>query len=181
VTRSSRGAPADRAASLLRAYSASARISQYLVQRLDPAVWRATLRGAGGTGEAGGTRATGSGRPKTIASLVAHIHNCGLRYLERTDPTRVPPELDRFRVTPAEAVRALGAKRRIVLDVVGAALREGRRIVGFPHDATTYLAYYLSHDSHHRGQIVMLARLLGRPIDRDTMSGMWQWAARARE
>ncbi|HKS17427.1 MAG TPA: DinB family protein [Planctomycetota bacterium] len=150
-------------ASLLRAYSASARINQYLAQRLHPAVWR-----------------VGSGR--TVASLFAHMYNCGLRYLVRTDPkAAVPEELDRFTVTPAQAIRAFGAKRKAVEKVVGRALVAGRRIVGFPHDAATYLAYYLSHDSHHRGQIALLARQLGHPLDRETMSGMWQWAARAKE
>jgi uncharacterized damage-inducible protein DinB len=160
----------EAAAALLRSYSASARINQYLVERLDPAVWRVAVRG-------------NEGKPlRTIAALVAHLHNCGLRYLVRTAPAAaVPPELDRLRVTRAQAVRALGAKRRAVLRIVGAALAEGRRIVGFPYDAASYLAYYAVHDGHHRGQIVMLARLLGHPISQETMSGMWQWTRRAAE
>jgi uncharacterized damage-inducible protein DinB len=161
----------DPATALLRAYSASARINQYLVQRVDPAVWRAMPPG---TERRRGTR--------TIAALVAHLHNCGLRYLERTDPrARVPGELDRFTVTPSQAVRALGAKRTAVLRVVGNAMAENRRIVGSPHDAASYLAYYMSHDAHHRGQIVLLARQLGHPVSRATMIGMWQWTARANE
>ena len=84
-------------------------------------------------------------------------------------------------MTPAQAARALGAKRKAVLRVVGAAIAEGRRIVGFPHDATSYLLYYMAHDNHHRGQIVMLARQLGHPVSRKTMVGMWQWSARAEE
>jgi uncharacterized damage-inducible protein DinB len=160
----------DPAASLLRACSASARVNQFLVERLHPEVWRQRPR----SGPAAGA--------KTIASIVAHLHNCGLRYLERTEPgAAVPKPLDRHRVTQREAVRSLGAKRRAVLAVVGAALRESRPIVGFPHDAATYLAYYLGHDHHHRGQIALLARLLGHPIDEDTMAGMWQWTARAAE
>jgi len=160
----------DPTAALLRAYSASARINQYLVEHLDPAVWRARVEG--GHGE----------KLRTVAALVAHLHNCGLRYLERTDRTaRVPAELDRFRVTPAQAVRALGAKRRAVQRVVTAALADGRRITGFPYDAATFVLYYLAHDSHHRGQIVMLARLLGHPVSQKTMIGMWQWSRRAAE
>ena len=158
------------AASLLRAYSASARINQYLVERLDPAVWRAKPPGV----------REGSGR--TIAALVAHMHNCGLRVLERTNPAaRIPAPLDRFTVTRSRAVRALGAKRKAVLRVVGQALVDGRRIVGSPHDATGYLVYYTSHDAHHRGQILLLARQLGHPLSLETSQGMWQWSARVRE
>jgi uncharacterized damage-inducible protein DinB len=170
VRRSSGRQRPDPAASLLRAYSASARINQYLVERLHPAVWRATPPGA----------RKGSGR--TIAVLVAHMHNCGLRYLERTDPgARVPSPLDRFSVTRSQAVRALGAKRKAVLRVVGKAMADGRTIVGSPHDAAGYLAYYMSHDAHHRGQILLLARQLGHPVSLEASRGMWQWSTRARE
>jgi uncharacterized damage-inducible protein DinB len=158
---------ADPADALLKAYSASARINQYLVQKLRPAVWRAP-----------------SPLPKgrTIAALVAHVHNCGLRYLERTAPgAPVPAELDRVRVTQARAARALGAKRKAVVAIVGAALKGDGRIVGFPYDAAGYLIYYMVHDAHHRGQIVLQARLLGHPISRETMIGMWQWTKRAKE
>jgi len=152
---------------LLKAYSASARINQYLVQQLDPGVWQAPPPAP---------------KTRTIAALVAHMHNCGLRYLERTAPGfPVPGELDRRHATRAQAVGALGAKRKAVLAIVGAALKEDGRIVGFHHDAAGYLMYYMTHDAHHRGQIVLQARLLGHPIDQKTMIGMWEFSKRAKE
>jgi uncharacterized damage-inducible protein DinB len=159
--------PANVAAALLRAYSASARVNEYLVERLDKSVWRAKPPAP---------------KMRSIAALVAHVHNCGLAYLRRDAPgVAVPPDLDRFRVTPAQAARALAAKRRAVLAIVGPALERGGRIGGSLHDAPSFLAYYMVHDGHHRGQILLQARLLGHPVSTDTMSGMWQWAARARE
>ncbi|MGE5802167.1 MAG: DinB family protein [Gemmatimonadota bacterium] len=157
----------DSAAALLKAYAANARVNQFLVQQLHPAVWRAP---------------SPLPRGRTIAAQFAHIHNCGLRYLERTAPAYpVPNELDRFHVTPAQAAKALGAKRTAVLAIVGAALRDNSRIIGFPLSAAEYLAYYMVHDGHHRGQVVLQARLLGHPINLKTMSGMWAWNQRARE
>ena len=160
----------DPATALLTAYAASARINQYLVERLPPDIWRVPPPGG-----------VGKGAGRTIAAVVAHLHNCGLRYLERTDPEGVPGELDRSRVTPKEAARALGAKGRAVVRIVGAARADDRRIIGYPHDAAHYLVYYMTHDAHHRGQIVQLARQLGHPISQQTMIGMWQWARRAAE
>jgi uncharacterized damage-inducible protein DinB len=152
---------------LLKAYSANARINQYLVQHLDPAVWHAPPPMKKG---------------RAVAALVAHMHNCGLRYLERTAPGfPVPAELDRRRVTRAQAARALAAKRKAVLAIVGGALEDDGRIVGFHHDATGYLIYYMMHDAHHRGQILLQARLLGHPVDRETMVGMWEFSKRAKE
>lgn len=157
----------DVGASLLKAYSASARINQYLVERLHPSVWHAKPPGP---------------KMRSIAAIVAHMHNCGLVYLRRQAPgVAVPDELDRFRVTPALAARALAAKRRAVLIIVGPALERGGRIGGSSHNAVSFLAYYMVHDGHHRGQIVLQARLLGHPVSVETMLGMWQWPARARE
>jgi uncharacterized damage-inducible protein DinB len=165
MIRSKQSRPADVGAALLRAYSANARVNQYLVERLHPSVWRAKPPAP---------------RMRTVAALVAHVHNCGLVYLRRAAPNvAVPGELDRFRVTPAHAARALEAKRQAVLEIAAAAVKRGGRIG--PRDAATFLAYYMVHDGHHRGQILLLARLLGHPVSTETMSGMWQWAARARE
>ena len=164
---SSRGGPLDVDAALLRAYTASARVNEYLVERLDPAVWRAKPPAP---------------KMRTIAALVAHVHNCGLVYLRRAAPgLTVPPDLDRFRVTQAAAVRALAAKRRATLAVLEPALARGGRVGGSSHDPVSFLTYYMVHDGHHRGQIVWLARLLGHPVSyrhdvRDVAVG-----ARARE
>ena len=157
----------DSAATLLKAYSANARVNQFLAQQLHPAVWRAP---------------SPLPRGRTIAAQFAHLHNCGLRYLERTAPDYpVPGELDRSRVTQAQAAKALGGKRKAVLAIVGAALRDNSRIIGFPLSAAEYLIYYMVHDGHHRGQVVLQARLLGHPISVKTMSGMWASNQRARE
>ena len=164
---SRRGEPFDVSAGLLRAYAASARANEYLIERLHPAVWRARPPAA---------------KLRTIASVVAHMHNCALVYLRRDAPhVRVPEELDRFRVTQAQAVRALAAKRKAVLAVLTPALARGGRVGGSSHDPVTFLTYYMAHDAHHRGQILQLARLLDHPVSVETMSGLWQWGVRARE
>ena len=90
----------------------------------------------------------------------------------------MPDELDRFRVTPALAGRALAAKRRAVLKIVGAALDRGGRIGGSPHDAAGFIAYYMAHDSHHRGQIVLSLKQAGHPVNKKVQYGIWEWGVR---
>ena len=154
-------------AALLRGYAASARANEFLVERLDPTLWRARPPAA---------------KMRSIAATVAHMHNCGLVYLTRANPrAKVPAELDRFRVTPNQAVRALAAKRQAVLTVLAPLLTRGGRVGGCEHDPVRFLMYYMAHDAHHRGQILQFARLLGKPVSVETMSGLWQWNIRARE
>jgi uncharacterized damage-inducible protein DinB len=84
-------------------------------------------------------------------------------------------------VTAAQAARALGAKRRAVLRVAARALEGDGRVDGFRFDAAAFLAYYMIHDGHHRGQILLQARLLGHPVSQQVMSGMWAWETRVKE
>ena len=51
----------------------------------------------------------------------------------------------------------------------------------FPTDLTHFLAYFVAHEAHHRGQLVLLARQLGCRLPVDVRAGLWQWKKRARE
>ena len=37
------------------------------------------------------------------------------------------------------------------------------------------LCYMLSHEAHHRGQVCMLAHLLGFPLPNEVAYGIWNW------
>jgi hypothetical protein len=36
----------------------------------------------------------------------------------------------------------------------------------------------IAHEAHHRGQMLLLARQLGHPVDKSTSFGMWEWGVR---
>jgi uncharacterized damage-inducible protein DinB len=50
-----------------------------------------------------------------------------------------------------------------------------------PLDVLHVLTYFIAHEGHHRGQIVLLARQLGHRLPADISSGLWQWTKRAPE
>jgi hypothetical protein len=50
-----------------------------------------------------------------------------------------------------------------------------------PLDLGHVLAYFSAHEGHHRGQIGMLARQLGKRLPREVMDGLWQFSTRVRE
>src|SRR5437667_3793155 len=47
-----------------------------------------------------------------------------------------------------------------------------------PLDVPHVLTYFVAHEGHHRGQIVMLARQLGHRLPSDISAGLWQWTKR---
>jgi uncharacterized damage-inducible protein DinB len=149
--------------SLIAAYSTNNRINLYLVRNLPEEAWRAKpLEGKG----------------RDIASIVAHIHNVRLMWLKAVGVTDLPPKLERTSVTREQAIQALEASWQAVEDVLRKSLHGDGRIKGFKPDVAGFLAYLVSHDAHHRGQIAMLARQLGHPVSQSVMFGMWEWGKR---
>lgn len=156
----------DPAAALLQAFATNDRINHYLLAHLPPAAWDA---------------APPDGKGRTIAAIVAHMHNVRVMWLKTLPGAAVPASLDRDAVTPAQAADALSESRAALADVLAAALAGDGRVRGFRPDAVGFFGYLVAHDAHHRGQIAMLARQLGHPLPKTAAFGMWEWGSRGRE
>lgn len=159
-------APFDVGAALLQAFATNDRINQYLLAHLPDAAWRAEPP---------------NGKGRTIAAIVAHLHNVRVMWLKTIAGATVPAQLDRLTVTPAQAADALADSRAALLDVLATALAGDGRVKGFKPDAVGFFGYLVAHDAHHRGQIAMLARQVGYPLPQSAMFGMWEWGSRGRD
>src|SRR5262249_27859276 len=50
-----------------------------------------------------------------------------------------------------------------------------------PLDVGHVLSYFVAHEGHHRGQLVLISRQLGHPIAPATAAGLWAWTRWKRE
>jgi len=152
--------------SLLTAFDTNDRINQYMIENLPAEAWRAEPPG---------------GKGRTIAAIVAHIHNVRVMWLKASAKgSKIPEQLDRSRVTPTQAVKALDQSRKALRAVIESALKSDGRVKGFRPDVSGFFAYLIAHDAHHRGQICMLARQTGHPLPQKAMFGMWEWGTRGK-
>jgi len=149
--------------SLLRSFDTNNRINEYLISNLPNAAWNAKPP---------------DGKGRTIAAIVAHMHNVRVMWLKASKAAVIPDQLDRLTVTPAQALRGLESSREALSTVIGRALAGDGRIRGFRPDVAGFLGYLIAHDAHHRGQITMLARQLGHPLPQKAVFGMWEWGSR---
>jgi len=122
--------------SLLNAFNTNNRINQYLIDSLPPAAWKAK---------------SAEGKGRTIAAIVAHMHNVRVMWLKAAKAEEIPAQLDRASVTPAQAVRALESSRHALSVVISRALARDGRVKGFRPDVGGFLGYLIAHDAHHRG------------------------------
>ncbi len=164
--------------SVRNAWRINDRTTTFLVEGLPEELWPMALPGA---------------PRRTIRSVAAHLHNARLLWI-RTLGTglgaSLPEPLDRHTATRGETVAALARSGEPILRLLEAGLENGGDLPGvssaffygaMPRDAVLFTAYALSHEAHHRGQLVVLARALGHRLPAEVVTGLWQWSSRLRE
>jgi uncharacterized damage-inducible protein DinB len=149
---------------ILNAFDINDRINHYVIDNLPADAWRAEPP---------------AGKGRDVASIVAHMHNVRVMWLKAAAKgSQIPEQLDRHTVTPAQAKKGLQQSRDALKAVLKTALEADGRVKGFKPDVAAFFGYLIAHDSHHRGQIAMLARQVGHPLPQKAMFGMWEWGSR---
>ena len=162
---------------ILGAWGTNNRVTVFLVERLPSALWGASVPGA---------------PRRTIRMIAGHIHNSRCMWIKMVGKEHgitVPDSVDRRRVGRRELVSALKRSSLGINSLLEFGIdRDGRIPIpstyvwrNLPLDVGHVLAYFVAHEGHHRGQIVLLARQLGHRLSDATTSGLWQWTKRARE
>ena len=162
---------------ILPAWYTTCRVTEWLVGQIPPPVWSAPVPGV---------------PTRTMRSIAAHLHNARcqwIRTLGLEHGIEPPARVDQRKVTPRQLVIAL----RRSGDGIASVLRLGceqegrvppsRRYVwrNLPLDVGHVLAYFVAHEAHHRGQLVMAARQMGTRLPPAVVNGLWDWRARSRE
>jgi uncharacterized damage-inducible protein DinB len=124
--------------------------------------------------------------------IAGHIHNARctwIKTLGKEHGIAVPRVVDRRKAGPKELIRALGHSSRGIISLLKLGFDRGGAIPvsssytwrNLPLDVGHVLTYFVAHEGHHRGQIVMLARQLGHRLPVEITGGLWQWSKRAKE
>jgi len=164
--------PASR--SLIAAWRTSNRVTTYLVERLPAALWPMNVPGV---------------PRRTVGMIAAHLHNSRCSWIKAlgADHGIVAPRLVSLRrVRRDELLSALSRSSDGIIDLIQLGLARGGAMPraawqNFPTDMEHFLSYFVAHEAHHRGQLVMVARQLGHRLPGQVTYGLWHWTRRARE
>lgn len=153
---------------LLEAWRTNSRITLYLFDAISDEGMRSTLSVRGG---------------RDVARQFAHLHDVRLYHLEKRAPdlaeglepfrSKEHPDRDKVRKALVTSGEAVGEFLSDLEDPP-----EGRKRRGFKKGIATTLAYFVAHESHHRGSILLTLKVSGHMVDQKIAYSIWDWDRR---
>jgi uncharacterized damage-inducible protein DinB len=165
----------DLRATLIAAWRTNNRVTVHLIQGLPTALWELAVPGV---------------PQRTIRAIATHIHNARcmwIKTLGREHGIAAPTRVDHRRVARRQLVAALKRSSNGIEALLKLGLASGGQVPpsrgyvwrNLSLDVGHVLTYFVAHEGHHRGQIIMVARQTGHRLPRVTTNGLWQWKAAA--
>lgn len=167
----------DQREMLLAAWRTNNRVTVFLLEHLTPELWGASVPGA---------------PRRTVRMIAGHLHNARCMWIKTLGGEHgivVPRAVNRHKVEPKELIPALGRSSRGIVSLLTLGCDRGGSIPAsssyvwrnLPLDVGHVLTYFVAHEGHHRGQIVMLACQLGYRLPVEITGGLWHFSKRAKE
>ena len=156
--------------SLISAWRTNNRVTIDLIERLPRELWATSVPGI---------------PQRTIRAIAAHLHNARCRWINtlgREHGITVPARVDQHRVTPKQLVAALKRSGKAMESLFALASEsdelppsKGYLWRNLALDLGHVVTYFIAHDAHHRGQIVMIARQTGHRLPSAVHGRLWWW------
>jgi uncharacterized damage-inducible protein DinB len=111
----------------------------------------------------------------------AHLHHVRLMWLQVAAPDlfKQQKKIEKDSATRKDLLRrSLTGSAEAVKTLLKKSLDADGKIKGFKPHAAAFLGYLIAHESHHRGQIILLLKQNGHHLDKKIQYGIWEWGVR---
>jgi uncharacterized damage-inducible protein DinB len=122
------------------------------------------------------TLSTRGGR--TIFQQWIHLHNVRMQWLEicAKDIFKKYKVLDKDMGLDRKLLRKnMEDSAKGIEELLVSTWRDGGKVKGFKKGTLPLLGYFISHESHHRGNIMLTLKQTGEKIPDSVKWGLWEW------
>lgn len=128
--------------------------------------------------DAGMQKTLGTRAGRTVYLQWVHIHNVRMQWLE----VCAKDIFKKYRVLDKEAPfsrkelqEALEDSAKGIEELLSRSWDDGGKVKGFKKGVIPLLGYLISHESHHRGNILLTLKQSGEKIPDTVKWGLWEW------
>jgi len=152
---------------ILNSWKTNTRITIYFIEHITLKLWSTELPDSS---------------KRTIGMISSHIHNTRCMWIKMIGKNIQSLKVS-IRVDPRHANRkivigALAQSSQSMLKLLEACINNGGKLptkpawLNFPDDIIHFLTYFVAHEGHHRGQIILLARQLKHRFPSEVTNGV---------
>jgi uncharacterized damage-inducible protein DinB len=157
---------------LLETWQTNNRMNLLLMDNITDAGMQKTLSTRGG---------------RTVYQQLVHVHNVRMQWLEIC----AKGIFSKYKVLPARLSHSGGDKEKSfdkkglkkafedsakgIEELLSRSWDDGGKVKGFKKGVIPMLGYFISHESHHRGNVLLTLKQCGEKIPDAVKWGLWEW------
>lgn len=113
---------------------------------------------------------------RSVGAQFSHINNVRVQWLNAIDPVRytglilLQKDDHTYKSKIAEALRISSDRTG---DLIDQSIRTDMKVKGFKNGINSFLFYLVSHDSHHRGQVITTLKSAKLILDSKFLFDLW--------
>lgn len=116
---------------------------------------------------------------RNVGEQFAHIHNVRLMWLKAANQELLKGQnkIEKGLINKKLLSEELCNSATAITLLLQNELQQGK-IKGFKPHPAAFLGYLISHESHHRGQIMLCLKQSGHLVNKKVQFGIWEWGSR---